>query len=69
MLTQVIHVDNHCDYVDDFKLENLIKSKEIVKFKSSTGWVTIGAYPINGADRLAVNDAIFAREYLRAHHS
>ncbi len=69
MLTQVIHVDNHCDYVTDLMLDRLIKSKEIVKFKSSTGWVTIGAYPINGADRLAVNDAIFAREYLRAHHS
>jgi len=68
MLTQVIRVGNHYDYVTDFMLETLIKSKEIVKFKSSTGWVTIGAYPISGDDRLAVNDAIFVREYLRAHH-
>jgi hypothetical protein len=56
-------------------LDSLIKSKEIVKFKSSTGWITIGAYPImasnpdgivNGADRMAVNDSIFVRENLRA---
>ena len=46
MLTQVIHADNHCDYVTDFMLDSLIKSKEIIKFKSSTGWVTIGSYPI-----------------------
>jgi len=79
MLAQVIHADNHCDYhcdyVTDFMLDRLIKSKEIVKFKSSTGWITIGAYPImenkpdmvfNGADRMAVNDSIFVRENLRA---
>jgi hypothetical protein len=74
MLAQVIHADNHCDYVTDFMLDSLIKSKEIVKFKSSTGWITIGAYPImenkpdmvfNGADRIAVNDSIFVRENLR----
>ena len=46
MLTQVIHADNHCDYVTDFMLDSLIKAKEIVKFKSSTGWITIGTYPI-----------------------
>ena len=75
MLTQVIHADNHCDYVTDFMLDSLIKAKEIVKFKSSTGWITIGAYPtmasnpdgiVNGADRMAVNDSIFVRENLRA---
>ena len=74
MLTQVIHADSHCDYVTDFMLDSLIKSKEIIKFKSSTGWITIGAYPImenkpdrvfKGADRIAVNDSIFVREYLR----
>ena len=74
MLTQIIHADNHCDYVTDFMLDSLIKAKEIVKFKSSTGWVTIGSYPImeskrdgvvNGADRMAVNDSIFVRENLR----
>jgi len=75
MLTQVIHADNHCDYVTDFMLDSLIKSKEIIKFKSSTGWITIGSYPtmasnpdgiVNGADRMAVNDSIFVRENLRA---
>ncbi len=75
MLTQVIHADKHCDYVTDFMLDSLIKSKEIVKFKSSTGWVTIGAYPtmtskrdgvVNSSDRMAINDSIFVRENLRA---
>jgi hypothetical protein len=75
MLTQVIHADNHFDYVTDFMLDSLIKAKEIVKFKSSTGWITIGTYPkmgsnpdgvVNGADRMAVNDSIFVRENLRA---
>jgi len=68
----VVRSDNHYDYVDDFMLDGLIKSKEIVKFKSGTGWVNIAADPIrggkqdrifNGNDRLAINDSIFIREY------
>jgi hypothetical protein len=71
----VKRTDNHYDYVDDFKLDSVIKSKEIVKFKRNTGWVTIGTDPIrgskrdrviNGADRLAINDSIFVREYRKA---
>lgn len=71
----VIRSDNHYDYVDDFMLDNLIKSKKIVKFKSDTGWVNIAADSIRGGkqdrifnsnDRLAINDSIFIREYRRA---
>ena len=71
----VIRTDNHYDYVDDSMLESLIKSKEIVKFKRNTAWVTVGEVPIRankrdrafkGADRLAINDLIFVREYRRA---
>ena len=63
MLIHVVRVDNRYDYVKDFILDILIKSKEIVKFKRSTGWVTIGVDPIrqskqdsvfNGTDRRAV---------------
>jgi hypothetical protein len=77
MLVQVIHTGNyHYDYVQDFMLDSLIKSKEIVKFKRSTGWVTVGADPtregkrdivFNDNARLAINDSIFIREYRRAY--
>ncbi|PKN66595.1 MAG: hypothetical protein CVU54_18130 [Deltaproteobacteria bacterium HGW-Deltaproteobacteria-12] len=71
----VIRKDNHYDFVDDFMLDSLIKSKEIVKFKRNTEWVTAEEEPmrgisrhkvVNGADRLAINDSIFVREYYRA---
>jgi len=71
----VIRTDNHYDYVNDFMLDSLIKSKEIVKFKRNSAWVTVGEVPIrtnqrdrilNGTDRLAINDSIFVREYRRA---
>ena len=71
----VIRTDNHYDYVDDSMLDGLIKSKEIVKFKRNTTWVTAGAVPMrankrdrvfDGTDRLAINDSIFVREYRRA---
>lgn len=61
----VIRTDSHYDYVDDSKLDGLIKSKEIVKYKRNTEWVSIGAAPLkrervmNSNDRLAINDAIF----------
>jgi hypothetical protein len=75
MLIHVIRDGNHYDFVKDFMLDNLIKSKEIVKFKRSTGWVTIGTDQIRGSkrnrvlhgtDRIEVNDSIFVREYRRA---
>ena len=74
MLIQVIRTGNQFDYVKNFMLDILIESKRIVKFKRSTGWVTIGADPIReskrdnvfkGIDRIAVNDSIFVREYRR----
>jgi hypothetical protein len=63
MLIHVIRIGNRYDYVKDFILDSLIESKGIVKFKRSTGWVTIGVDPIrqskrdsvfNGSDRRAV---------------
>jgi hypothetical protein len=72
----VIRNNNNYDYVDDLMIDNLIKSKEIVKFKRGAGWVTVGAEHIqgdkryrmfNGNDKLAINDSIFVREYRRAY--
>ena len=73
----VIRTDNHYDYVNDFMLDSLIKSKQIVKFKRNTEWVNVGKAPIGGfkqdivfngtnSNRLAINDSIFIREYRRA---
>jgi hypothetical protein len=45
---------NYYDYVKDFILDTLLESKEIVKFKRSTGWVTIGVDPIRGSKRDSV---------------
>ena len=66
----VVRNDNHYDCVDDFMLDSLIKSKEIVKFKRNTEWVKVGEAPIRGSksdrvfkgnNRLAINDSIFVR--------
>jgi hypothetical protein len=73
----VVRTDNHYDYVNDFMLDSLIKSKQIVKFKRNTGWVNVKENQIrdskqdrvfNGtnSNRLAINDSIFIREYRRA---
>lgn len=51
MLLRVIRAENHYDYVKDFMLDSLIESKEIVKFKRITGWVTLGADPIRKRNR------------------
>ena len=51
MLIQVIRADNQYDYVKDFMLDLLIASKQIVKFRRSSGWVTIGVDPIRKGKR------------------
>jgi hypothetical protein len=73
----VIRTDNHYDYVNDFMLDSLIKSKQIVKFKRNTEWVNVGTDPIRGnrqdgvfngtnSNRLAMNDSIFVRAHRSA---
>jgi len=42
MLIPILRSNNKYDFVKGFILDNLIESKEIVKFKRNTGWVTIG---------------------------
>jgi len=51
MLIHVVRIDNRYDYVKDFILDILIESKEIVKFKRRTGWVTIGVDPVRRSHR------------------
>jgi hypothetical protein len=66
----VMRNDKHYDYVNDFMLDSLIKSREIVKFKHNTEWVNAGAAPagdstpnraFHSSNRLAINDSIFVR--------
>lgn len=77
MLIQIVRTNNHYDYVMNFILDHLIASKGIVKFKRTTGWVTIGKDQIreskrdsvfNGTERRMVNDSIFARKCRRDNH-
>ena len=51
MLIPILRNDNRYDFVKGFILNNLIESKGIVKFKRSTGWVTIGVDPIRERKR------------------
>jgi hypothetical protein len=51
MLIQVVRTNYHYDYVKDFMLDRLIEAHGIVKFKRSTGWVTIGEDLIRGNNR------------------
>jgi hypothetical protein len=46
MLIPILRNDNQYDFVKGFILNSLIESKRIIKFKRSTGWVTIGRDPI-----------------------
>jgi hypothetical protein len=41
MLIPILRTDNNFDFVKEYVLDTLIESKEIVKFKRNTGWVTI----------------------------
>src|ERR1017187_5244635 len=51
MLIQVLYPDNHYDYVNDHMLNDLIKSKAIISFKRSSGWVTVGTEPVRQFNR------------------
>jgi hypothetical protein len=71
----VVRTDNHYDCVNDYMVDSMIKSNEIVKFKNNTEWVNVGKASIgnfkqdivfNSNDRLAINDLIFVRADRRA---
>ena len=51
MLIHVKRNDNHYDYVKDFMLDLLIDAKKVVKFKRSSGWVSVGIDPIRKCKR------------------
>ncbi len=51
MLLQVVRTGNRYDYVKDFMLDSLIESKGIVRFKRTSGWVTLGVDRIRRSKR------------------
>lgn len=51
MLIQVHYADNRFDYVKDEVLHSLITSKEIIRFRRSSGWVTVGVDPLRRFQR------------------
>ena len=61
MLLQIISVDNQFDYVKDFRLDDLIESRKVKKFRRSTGWVTIGVDPIRTNKNVSIFDGIERR--------
>lgn len=46
MLIQVVYADNHHDFVKPALLDMLIELNKIIKFKRSSGWVTLGIDPV-----------------------
>jgi len=51
MLIQVIYPDNRFDYVKEQILDTLIETKQISRFRRSSGWVTLGLDPIRTSKR------------------
>lgn len=51
MLIEVFYPGMEHDYVKDFMLNSLIESGKIIKFRRSSGWVTIGVDPVRGMTR------------------
>lgn len=75
MLMQVIRSDNQYDYIQDDELDSLIAAGKIIKFRRSTGWVTIGTHPVRQHKREKApqdkekNAVTFAGEYRKAYLS
>jgi hypothetical protein len=51
MLIQVRYPDNRFDYVNEHTLHRLIKSRSILGFRRSSGWVTVGVEPLRQFQR------------------
>jgi len=51
MLIHVNYPDNRFDFVKENILDNLIESKQILRFRRSSGWVTLGMDPVRASKR------------------
>ena len=50
-IIQVEYKDNRYDYVTEGILDTMLESKQIIKFKRITGWVTVGVDPLRETNR------------------
>lgn len=78
MLIKVIRSDNRRDSVEEFMLDGLIATNDILKFKRGKEWVTVGAHPTKerkqkmeskDKDGKAASDCTFESEYRDAYSS
>lgn len=53
MLIRVLYKDNKYDYVQDSRLEELIRSGVVKQFHRADGWVTVGEDPVRGMGGIA----------------
>ena len=51
MLIQMNYPDNRFDFVKEHILDVLIERKKIIRFRRSSGWVTLGLDPVRAVKR------------------
>jgi len=49
MMIKVIYHDNRADMVKEYLLEELIRTKKIIAFRRSNGWVNLGRDPVRAS--------------------
>ncbi len=52
MHIQVMYADQRYDLIKASQLEDYIRQGKIIKFKRSSGWVTVGVDPLRGRTAL-----------------
>jgi hypothetical protein len=65
VLIRVLYKDNKYDYVQDARLDELIRAGKISQFHRSDGWVTVGHDPVRGTGG-AIYDGPERRRAIRA---
>jgi len=61
MLIHVMYPGNNYDYVKEFILNDLIKTGEIVKFRRSSGWVSLGSDHLRADNRQSLYNGVEKR--------
>jgi len=61
MLIHVMYPGNNYDYVKEFILDDLIKTGEIVKFRRSSGWVSLGSAHLRAESRQSLYNGVEKR--------
>ncbi len=67
MLIHVMYPGNNYDYVKEFILDDLIKTGEIVKFRRSSGWISLGSDHLRAENRQSFFNGVEKRARQKAH--